>query len=58
MKPQAFEGEELNNNDPDSFYYVYAATKQEDLVIKRKVKTTKAVNQHLDLTKRHKTARI
>lgn len=58
MKPQAFEGEELDNNDPDSFYYIYMATKQEDMVIKRQIKIKKVVNQHLDPTKRHKAARI
>ena len=41
MKPNEFEREELDQEDPDSMYFIYICTKQEDMVTKKLIKENK-----------------
>ena len=58
VKPEEFEGEQLNPDDQNSLYFVYTVRMQEDLVIRKRLKAKYRKNLHADPTKRHKAERI
>lgn len=41
MKPKQFADEHLDPDDPESLYFIYIATKSEQLVKKKKIKENK-----------------
>jgi hypothetical protein len=57
-KPAEFEGEDLDPDDPDNLYFMYIATKQEDLVEKKRNSLKKKKEQRKDPNRRHKANRI
>lgn len=41
IKPNEYENEVLDEEDPDSMYFIYICTKQEDMVTKKLIKENK-----------------
>ena len=58
VKPEVYEGEDLDPDQPDSLYFIYIASKQEDLVIKKGLKAKKNRNLNLNPNLKHKAERI
>ena len=58
VKPEEYDGEELDPDNPDSLYFIYAATMSEELVIKKLLKLRGKKTHHADPTKRHNAVRI